>query len=107
MIELKRKVDKAMYVHQYLFKESLIQKYRNFMNVCFQTHNEPGSDAKLRTLVNNNMSDRAKFVEGWQAEWEKYFSDPGDVSAKADIREAYQALMLEFTQALGIRDMHA
>lgn len=105
MIELKRSVDKAMYVHQYLFQDSLMQRYRDFMDVCFQTHNEPGSDAKLRTLQVDNMTDRTKFVRGWQENWSKYFSDPKEVSPKPVVREAYQALMFEFTQSLGIRNL--
>jgi len=102
IVGMKRSIDKAMYVHQYLFNDSLMNEYRTFMNTCFKTHNTPGSDAKLRTLINDNANDREKFVPNWQKEWEILFVIPSEVSPKKDVRDYYQALILAFTIALGI-----
>lgn len=71
ILNLKRKLDREINVYYPLFSKSLLEKYHEFINCCFDTFSGWGNDAKICSL----FSRRKEFSVEWKNEWEKYFSE--------------------------------
>ena len=102
IVELKRKLDKKIYVYVSLFSEQFVRVYHEFIHECFETYTGAGHDAKLRTLLDHPTGgDRTKSSSvAWQSDWEKLFST--NASPLDQVRTAYETLMSRFAEELGV-----
>jgi hypothetical protein len=100
IVEMKRKLDKTIYIYAALFSQDLTNCYFRFIHICFETYTGPGQDAKLRTYINDGIDDRRQAAQQWDDEWDKMFSDKvWEIEA---VKDAYQSLMSCFANELGI-----
>lgn len=102
IIEIKRKLDKRIYVYASLFSRNFISIYNDFIHLCFETYTGSGHSAKLRTLLDHQMGgDRRKSSSvAWQSDWDKLFS--AKASPVEEVRRAYQILLSRFAEELGV-----
>ena len=99
MLDCKRKLDKSMHLAAPLFSKMWIEKYNEFIHLCFKTYTGMGQDAKLRT----SLEQRREFSrELWKDEWNELFSKETACSLPKDIIMAYDELMTCFSNELGL-----
>lgn len=103
VLEIKRKLDKRVYIYAPLFSPSFIDLYNIFIRLCFQTFVKPGLDAKLRTQIVSKYGNRkdVSTIE-WDQKWNDMFSDPKEATLKQDIESTYNKLMSCFASELGV-----
>jgi len=103
VIEIKRKLDKKLYINAPLFSPGFQQLYNSFIHHCFETYVGLGLNAKLRTPISSQDGDRRVATQaGWDSSWDMMFSNPARCPTKAEIRDAYNDLMSRFSSELGI-----
>jgi hypothetical protein len=104
IIDIKRKLDKRLYIYAPLFSPDFIKSYNEFIHLCFQTYTGVGHDAKLRTLMDHPMGgDRKKILSSlWQAGWEKLFTSENNCPSLEEISSSYEILMSHFSEELGV-----
>jgi len=103
IVELKRTVDKTIYVNAALFPRFVIRSYNYFIHHCFRTYTGPGHDAKIRTRIVSDDGDRRKYSSApWQANWDEQFVDVSEVLPKEAVKNAYFALSRDLSVALGL-----
>lgn len=96
IIEMKRKVDREIYLAQPLFSPDFFNACTDFISTCFETFTGWGQDAKLRS----HFERRREATPKWNAAWEKCFSDkPSEVE---EVRRAYQRIMKIFASEIGV-----
>lgn len=104
IIDIKRKLDKKVYIYAPLFSREFIHTYNEFIHLCFQTYAGAGHDARLRTLIEHPMGGDRKKVSPvpWQEEWNRYFSGREACHPLEEIRSSYKRLMSGFSKELGV-----
>ncbi len=95
-IQLKRSLDKKIYLAAPLFSPNFFSACMSFMNLCYETYTGWGRDAKLRTKIER----RKQAAGNWETTWTDMFSD--DPSDPNKIREAYQEIMKCFSEDIGL-----
>lgn len=98
IIQLKRELDKIMYVDKALFSEQLFKNYLELIELCFETFTGKGNDAKLRT-----KPDHRRDLPNWLPEYETMFSSPDKCCDKEKLKIAYDGLVLQFSVEFGLR----
>ena len=108
IINLKRELDKKMYVYAPLFTKETLEKYNEFIGECFETFTGWGKDASILSLYKH----RKQFCKNWDENWDKLFSLKYLNSRKNDdnqidndikqIRAKYLSLLDEFKKNLEI-----
>jgi len=98
VVELKRKLDKKIYLASPLFSKEFFKACEKFQTLCFQTYTGWGEDAKLRTQFQRRKEARAD----WKTDWEKCFCDANAVSDPKEIKDAYASLMKVFADDIGV-----
>ena len=107
IIELKRWLDKKIYIYSPLFSQKFLVKYNDFTKQCFSTFSGWGKDAKIISTFNR----RKQFgKDDWEEEWEElfdkdYIEHSDDSKIKKDvelINEKYDDFMKEFVKYLEI-----
>ena len=78
------------------------QSYFSFINLCYQSFNGWGEDAKLKTGIEN----RKVPGSNWQPEWEVHFAETNKPEVKA-IQAGYNFLIKELAGTLGIGLNHS
>jgi hypothetical protein len=103
ILEIKRELDKKVYINASLFSRDFRPFYNTFIHLCFQTFVGANLDAKLRTLKVSKDGNREEAFPGtWDVNWDKKFSDEAECYTKAQIKDAYNKLMDRFSSELGI-----
>lgn len=100
MINLKRTIDKKIYLASPLFCKDFFSACMDFMDLCYESYSGWGQDAKLRTGFQRRQE---SFGTKWDKQWENFFSN-GDVSESKRIREAYLKIMNIFSQEIGFQE---
>lgn len=108
VIEIKRYLDKQVYIYAPLFSKDVLNKYNAFIDVCFEKFTGWGNDAKIKSLYNR----RKECQDNWIDEWSDYFSDSYIKGTKnnddivrqdiTNIRDLYLELMEELKNNLEI-----
>jgi hypothetical protein len=98
VIKLKRTVDKIVYVNSPLFVKEFLEKYNNFIGLCYSTYSGWGNDAKLRTAFHR----RKESCEDWNSEWENSFTDKSEITDPTQIKKAYLEFVQLFAKEIGI-----
>jgi hypothetical protein len=108
IIEIKRFLDKQVYIYAPLFSENVLVKYNDFIDVCFEKFTGWGKDAKINSLYER----RKECQENWMDEWSNCFSETYINKRKghddlvrqdiAQIRSLYLNLMEELKKDLEI-----
>jgi hypothetical protein len=98
VIQMKREVDRKIYLAQPLFSEQFFGACMDFMNLCFATYQGWGLDAQLRT----SFERRRQAHTAWKQDWESCFSDKSSDPQK--IMESYRNIMRVFTSEIGLED---
>ena len=94
VIELKRKVDKEIYCTKPFWSKELINKYLDFMNVCFKTNRGHGRDAAI-------IADVTKYndLPGWDGNSNELFSDG---FSEEELDKSYELLLNAFSREFGV-----
>lgn len=97
IIMSKRSIDKKIYLAAPLFSPKFFITCMAFQDLCFETYNGWGSDARLRT-----RPDRRRQVPGkpWEGSWDEMFSTAP--SHPSEIKNAYIEVMRQFSDEIGI-----
>jgi hypothetical protein len=99
VVALKRKLDRLAYVRSPLLPAEFLSKYNAFMNLCFSTYGEFGSDARLRTHANRRQQAAGA---KWQTDWSQCFVDEAQVTDPQAIRKAYSELVAFLVSEMGV-----
>jgi hypothetical protein len=99
VIELKRKLDKAVYTNVPLFEPKFKELYDELMKILFEMFGDWGSDAKLRTHIG-----RRKRVAGenWVLDWDGCFVDEQFASTPEDVKLPYGRFMAYLAESVGV-----
>ena len=100
VIELKRSVDKKVYLAAPLFSEEFYFACRNLMKLCFETNAGFGRAALLRTDVGLRKVAQA---DAWEDEWNDMFSN--EPTEPEVIGLAYQRVMRAFAVDIGVQEV--
>jgi hypothetical protein len=95
VIRLKRKLDKEINIYAPLFSNSLIEKYYEFIHLCFKSFSGWGQDAKIKSLYENRQEHNKK----WEENWIEYF-DTNNVTDPKILRDNYSEMMDTFKKDL-------
>jgi hypothetical protein len=71
IVNLKRELDKKMFIYAPLFAKELLEKYTEFINECFETFTGWGKDASIRSLYQR----RKEHCRNWEDSWNILFSE--------------------------------
>ena len=88
VIRLKRELDKEINIYAPLFSNPLIEKYNDFIHLCFKSFTSWGHDAKIKSLYGHRKEHNSK----WDEKWVVCF-DTENVIEPKDIRIKYTDLM--------------
>jgi hypothetical protein len=103
VVEIKRKLDKKVYIYASLFSPEFKGSYTDFINFCFLTFSGSGQDAQLLTLIDHPIGgDRRKSAVEWRSEWVELFAKEEKCTPVDQIGTAYENLMTRFSQELGV-----
>ncbi len=99
VVKLKRRIDRTVHVNAPLFSTEFLDRYYDFINLCYGTYSGWGQDAKLRTLA-----DRRRESAGttWNEKWTDCFAEVNDCSDPRIVKSSYIALMTCFSKELGV-----
>lgn len=99
VIQLKRKIDRIAHINAPLFSKEFINRYYDFVNLCYSTYSGWGEDAKLLTF-----SERRKAAAGalWDVKWTDCFANKSDCPDPQAVKSAYIALMSCFSKEIGV-----
>jgi len=101
IVSLKRSIDKKIYIAAPLFSNEFFHACMEFQNLCFETYNSWGQDAKLRT---NYLRHQQAKNGGWASEWADCFSDKA--SDPEEIHGAYNKIMSVFANDIGVHTQY-
>ena len=96
VIQLKRSLDKKIFLAAPMFSLSFFSACMSFMNLCYETYTGWGRDAKLRTKIER----RKQATGNWETDWNDMFSE--NASDPKMIREGYQEIMKCFSEDIGL-----
>jgi hypothetical protein len=99
LVASKRLLDRKVHLASPLFSPTFLERYNDFVQLCFRTYNAMGEDAKLRTSPDNR---RTYSRESWQGDWDRMFVSSADRSDPREIVQGYDELMACFSKELGL-----
>ena len=95
-IKRKRQLDRAVHANHYIFGESFLTAYDNFMSLGFKTYVGVGQDALIRAPV---AIQRAERGSTWQDSWREFFVGEQEVvPSRADLAAAYNAVFKTYDE---------
>jgi hypothetical protein len=103
IVNIKRKLDKRIYIYAPLFSPKFLGDYNEFIGLCFQSFVGYGHDARLRTLIKHPVGGdrRESSTEPWRSDWDALFTDK-EIATLSEVRAGYENLMTQFADELGI-----
>ncbi len=99
IVNLKRTIDKKIYLASPLFCEEFFSACMTFMDLCYESYTGWGQDAKLRTKFQRRQE---FFGSKWDKEWNDLFCNDNCLEPKK-IREAYLRIMNIFSEEIGLQ----
>jgi len=96
----KRELDRAFYVNEFLMGPRFGELYRDFMTACFDMYTGFAQDAKLRSSVAAQRTERREWDDAWDA---CFVAQVQDATPPEQVGRRYRALMLCFADAIGVR----
>jgi hypothetical protein len=99
IVGMKRQVDKKIHLACPLFGKEFFDSCQEFQDLCFETYNGWGEDAKLKTQSHRRRQARGKT---WKDEWDSCFSN--DVTSAEEIRSAYTNVMMVLARDIGVNE---
>jgi len=98
MLDNKRALDRDMHIYEALFSRRLMERYQEFMMVCFVINRGVGRTAVLRA---NLKALKKNWRKDWNESWNDFFDN--DTSADAlKVEVSYRNLMDAFGAEVGI-----
>ncbi|WP_147262862.1 hypothetical protein [Roseiarcus fermentans] len=97
IVELKRTLDSKIYIYSPLFSDEFFRACISFQDLCFETYQGWGVDAKLKTQFGRRQQSRSG---DWKVEWSEHFSN--EVTDPTKIKTAYERVMKAFAEDIGI-----
>ena len=98
VVVLKRKIDKKIYLAAPLFSKDFYEKSTTFIRNCFQTYNDWGRDATLKTKFQRRKESRPD----WKVEWDNCFAST-ETDQEA-IKKAYRQAVEAIARDIGVHD---
>lgn len=95
IIRLKRELDKEINIYAPLFSNSLVDKYNEFIHLCFKSFTGWSHDAKIKSLYGHRQKHNTK----WDDNWIGCFDTNGVTDPKI-LREKYTDMMDTFKKDL-------
>lgn len=106
VMRLKRELDQCMHIYRHLFTSEVFERYGDLMDLLFETYQDAGEDAKIRSAVRGPDGDRAIHSScEWSDAWSSMFAAKSKVAPISEIRRAYFAVMEALTKSLGVVDV--
>lgn len=103
VIKTKRELDKDVHVYGPLFSPEFKTRYDEFMELCFRTYMDPGTDARLLTAKRSADGDREAASASWDNSWDYlFYHKQEDYDHREKAEYAYHAFMSQFSQELGV-----
>lgn len=99
IVEMKRLLDKNIYLNSTFFSKFLFDECLNFQTLCFETYNRWPQDARLKTKFGRR---RDAYAQRWESEWEESFSPIA--SDPKDIQRSYNEIMRLFAKEIGVNE---
>lgn len=97
IVDIKRIVDKIVYINAPLFSKDFLLKYNSFIELCYSTYSGWGKDAKLKTVFQR----RKETNPNWEEDWEEFFTKE-ETSKPDQIKNSYQDFVKYFAEQIGI-----
>ena len=110
VIDIKRDIDKDAYIYAPLFSPEFLERYNDFISVCFATFRGAGKDAALRAEASFY---REAYVgeEGecaqWQESWNDCFVEASEASPREDVSQRYRELVGLIASEIGVGELNA
>lgn len=101
IVNLKRTIDKKIYLAAPLFRSEFFVAYMTFSTLCYQSFSGWGQDAKLRTRYQRR---KEFFGANWDYNWNELFSTD-DCSIPEQIKEAYSLIISIFSEDIGLQSI--
>ncbi len=93
-IALKRDIDRIFFSNEHLFPKPVSAAYTDFIDACYKHYTGKAEDAKLRSSIEEQKSERRK----WSTAWEPLFvRSPAEATKKSEITAKYRGLVRLFT----------
>jgi len=100
IINLKRTIDKKVYLAAPLFCKEFFDACMTYMNVCYESYTGWGQDARLKTKIQRRQD---SFGAKWNKEWNQAFCTDNCPEPR-EVRLAYLNIMNIFSQEIGLHD---
>lgn len=109
VIDMKRDIDKDAHIYAPLFSPAFLDRYNEFMSLCFATFRGAGMDAALKAEAN---SYREAYVgldgeSTWQSDWDNCFVEAEEASDRKDVGNGYRNLVGLIASELGVGELNA
>lgn len=100
IIRYKRIIDKKVNLSIPLFSKGFVLECNRFVDLCYESYNGWGKDAKLRTTIQY----RKEFFSGnWNQNWDVLFCDRESCTNVHEIEDAYSNIMKAFSKEIGLQ----
>lgn len=99
-LKRKRMLDKEFYRSEYLMSEEFARRYHAFMDACFLTYTGLARPAQLRASRKRQRAERPDWEDAWD---DLLIADTMTPTGLAELGRHYDALMLAFSAAIGVR----
>lgn len=107
VLGLKRKLDRLFYSNSPFFSTETLARYEEFSMAIFKTHNEPGTDAQLRTgLMSAAGNRKTGYPKSWQQHWASSFTQEPDHTSRETVQDRYDALLSRLAEEIGVDQVH-
>ena len=105
IIDMKRDIDKIAYIYAPLFSPLFLERYNEFMGICYAMFRGDGKDAQLRTevgpykqsYINDDDPDTV-----WKDEWDDCFTGAEEASTKKEVGQGYKRIVDQIAIELGV-----
>lgn len=89
IVKKKREADRLFYIYRPYWSEATEHNYNVYMEAAFQTYNDVGMPAKIKTSKSEKVAAYQRGGLRWEGPWNQYFTEEED----PDISTKYYALV--------------
>jgi hypothetical protein len=101
MLESKRELDRIINIYKYLIGDDFYHSYESFISFTFETWIAPGSDPKVRSVIEGANGNRRKDCNyTWEQKWESYFTN--EISSFEELENKYERAMNQLKKSIGL-----
>jgi len=103
ILSIKRRLDRLFYANRPFFSGDTLVKYEEFMEVLFKLHNEPGTNARLRTGLTSRFGSREENYTGtWQDGWARSFAPEAERTSRQAVMYRHELLLSRLGEEVGV-----